>query len=80
MELESELENRNNEYCEVLQMDQADREEFSIQTKANLDLAKEKDVSSTRVANPLVKTTKNWWWQNFDHFMIAIEPSFKYIF
>ena len=28
-------------------MDQADREEFSIQTKANLDLAKEKDVSST---------------------------------
>ena len=45
MELESELENRNNEYCEVLQMDQADREEFSIQTKANLDLAKEKDVS-----------------------------------
>ena len=40
-------------------MDQADREEFSIQTKANLDLAKEKDVSSTRVANPLVKTTKN---------------------
>ena len=47
MELESELENRNNEYCEVLQMDQADREEFSIQTKANLDLAKEKDVSSS---------------------------------
>ena len=45
VELESELENRNNEYCEVLQMDQADREEFSIQTKANLDLAKEKDVS-----------------------------------
>ena len=61
-------------------MDQADREEFSIQTKANLDLAKEKDVSSTRVANPLVKTTKNWWWQNFDYFIIAIEPSFKYIF
>ena len=28
-------------------MDQADREEFSIQTKANLDLAKEKDVSPT---------------------------------
>ena len=44
VELESELETRNNEYCEVLQMDQADREEFSIQTKANLDLAKEKDV------------------------------------